>query len=132
MSNPRKRWRFPKSARLLERRDYLMVYDQGECRTDRRLWIYFLDRGDGAPARAGITIPRKAGKAVRRNRTRRRLREIIRHLQPRLRPGINFVINCSPQAVELEFSELQTRVANLLAAARLLAHEPSEVNPEKP
>lgn len=118
-------------ARLLQRSDFLSLYDKGESRNHRGLWVYFQDRGDGDQARCGITITRKAGKAVRRNRVRRRIREIIRLLQPRLRPGMDFVINCSPRTVDLEFHDLQTRVVNLLAAARLLIDDPTDAHSDQ-
>src|SRR5690348_17194963 len=35
-------------------------------------------RGDAGPARFGLTVSRKVGTAVERNRVRRRLREIVR------------------------------------------------------
>ncbi|GAB4320308.1 MAG: ribonuclease P protein component [Candidatus Sumerlaeia bacterium] len=116
---------FPKSHRLLHRRDFLRVYAEGASRSGRHVWVYYLDRGDGATARVGITIPRRAGKAVRRNKTRRRLREILRHLGPRLRPGYDIVVNCGPNTVNLDFAQLKSSVTAALTAAHLLNDEPA-------
>lgn len=53
------------------------------ARRGRRLngpffFIEALDRGDGAAPRYGLTVTRKVGNAVVRNRIRRRLREAVR------------------------------------------------------
>ena len=46
----------------------------------------------GPPQRLGITVSRKVGGAVVRNRVKRRVREWFRRLRPRLRSGIDVVV----------------------------------------
>jgi ribonuclease P protein component len=120
MSKQLKSQAFPKSNRLLKRREFLRVYEGGTRHTDRLIWIYVLETNQAESARVGITIPRKVGKAVRRNKLRRRIREIWRRLQHRLKPGMDIVINCGTQTAKLNFSQLQTRLENLLTTAGLL------------
>ena len=123
MSNESRSLAFPKSHRLLKRRDFLRVYEGGSCRTDRWIWIYSLDCGESRPSRVGITITRKVGKAVWRNKLRRRLREVLRHLRSRLKPGVDIVVNCGPKTSRLDYHQLYTRVGNLLEEARLLTND---------
>jgi ribonuclease P protein component len=61
----------------------------------------------------GFTLPRAIGKAVVRNRIRRRLREAVRHQLDRLNPQWSIVINPRRKAFEAPFPELQREVEKL-------------------
>ena len=50
----------------------------------RYFLVFILDRGDGGDARLGITVTRKVGRAVRRNRIKRLVREWFRQYRERL------------------------------------------------
>jgi ribonuclease P protein component len=70
-----------------------------------------------AGPRLGITVTRKVGGAVVRNRVKRRLREIYRRWsdQPQL-PALDIVIHAKPSAARATFSELATEVERQLAS----------------
>ena len=56
--------------------------------------------------RVGITVSNKLGKAVVRNRVRRRLREIYRLNESRFRPGFDLVVVARSRAIGASFSQL--------------------------
>lgn len=56
--------------------------------------------------RVGITVGKKLGKAVTRNRVRRRLREIYRLHESQFLPGYDLVVVARSQAVGASFSQL--------------------------
>ena len=60
--------------------------------------------GRPGPPRVGLVVPRGVGKAVRRNRMRRRLRHAVRALQ--LEPDMDYVIIASAQAANAPFANL--------------------------
>lgn len=78
----------------MRRADFLRVSQLGRRLNARYFLILILDRGaieGGAPVvgegspRLGITVTRRVGKAVRRNRIKRLVREWFRRAQERLR-----------------------------------------------
>ena len=68
----------------LRRADFLRVTGRGRRIQTRYFLLFRLERGDGAAARLGITVTRKIGNAVRRNRIKRLVREWFRARQEEL------------------------------------------------
>jgi ribonuclease P protein component len=98
--------RFPKSLRLRTRPEFLRVQDRGRKVAAGPLLGLWLP-APGRPARLGITVSTKVGKAVVRVRIRRRLREIFRHHQGLLPQGVDLVLVARSSAAEASFAELR-------------------------
>jgi ribonuclease P protein component len=71
----------------------------------------------GGPLQLGVTIPKKVGNAVRRNRLRRRIREFAR-LQPHDVFTGDVVVHCRPGAAELAGGTLWQELDGLWTALR--------------
>lgn len=74
---------------------------------------------DRAETRIGISVSKRVGGAVVRNRVRRRIREAVR-LQPGLRPGYDLVFAARPPSAEAEWAALHGAALELLRRARLI------------
>ena len=68
--------------------------------------------------RYAFAISKRVGKAVTRNRVRRRLREILRALP--VRESFDIVLTVRPEAATATFQELKTELELLLNRAKLL------------
>jgi ribonuclease P protein component len=88
------RFTFPPSHRLSGRLAFRRVFDEGRKAGKGPMVLYALANDLGHP-RLGLTVPRRVGDAVRRNRVKRHLREIYRHLRQDL-PACDFVIVVRP------------------------------------
>ncbi len=73
--------------------------------------------------RVGVAAGKRIGNAVRRNRAKRRLREIMRPLLPCICPGYDLMLIARPPVAEAEFSQIRNAVVTLLRRARLLQKE---------
>ena len=70
--------------------------------------------------RVGITVSKKLGHAVVRNRVRRRLREIHRLNERRFQTGWDIVVVARSRAVTAEYAELERAYLSLAAKLGLL------------
>ena len=91
--------------------DFARLHQQGQYFNNRLVSLKSLPNGLPV-SRWGIVTGKKLGKAVIRNRVKRRLREILR--QARLIPGRDIVIMARSAAVAAGFTELKQAVAGLL------------------
>ena len=79
------------------------------------------NRTDGN--RVGVTVSKKLGHAVVRNRTRRRLREVYRLHEEQFTPGWDIVVVARTRAVEAPFDKLTASFLRLAQKAGLLREE---------
>ena len=84
-----------KRGRLSRSGDFDRAYRDGRSQANRHIVLYaFPRRGDGSDeeVRLGISVGRKVGGAVERNRVKRSIREAFWTLADRLPDGYDFVI----------------------------------------
>lgn len=100
----------PRSSRVLQSSEFRKVYQSG-ARMTSRYFVAFCLREESAASvisqpRFGFTVPRAVGKAVVRNRIKRRMREAVRthlHTAP---ANCIFVFNPRRSALDAPFDEL--------------------------
>ena len=90
-----------KRGRLTRSGDFDRVYRDGSSRANRHLVVYSFPTEPGSDPRLGISVSRKVGKAVTRNKVKRSLREAFWALAERLPAGHDFVIVARPGVEEL-------------------------------
>jgi ribonuclease P protein component len=103
--------RFPRSCRLTARRQFLAVYDAGRRVASESFLLFGLPNSAGH-CRLGITVTRKLGGAVRRNRIKRRIREVFRRNRARLTTPLDLVVNARPGVEARAFPDLEAEFLN--------------------
>ena len=96
--------------RLQKNRAFQYVYRKGRSVACRNLVML---AAPGRGLKVGFSVSRKVGKAVVRNKVRRRLRECFRPLLGDVKTGL-YVIVARPSAAQAAFDTLQRDVRYLL------------------
>ena len=118
------------SGRLTRSAEFQRVYRQGRSHANRYLVLYAFAGTPGGSPRLGLSVSRKVGGAVARNRVKRLLREAFSGLACELPAGQDIVLVARPAIAELAEREGQTAVSSalrdLVAKAGLDAREDSD------
>jgi ribonuclease P protein component len=88
-------------GRLSRSAEFERVYRQGRSSANRHLVLYAFPNADASGPRLGLSVSRKVGGAVERNRVKRLLREAFARAEPALEPGQDVVLVARPAASEL-------------------------------
>jgi len=104
---------FPARFRLRKSADFQRVYGRRASAADENIVVYALANELGHP-RLGLSVSRKVGGAVVRNRWKRLLREAFRRVRSEL-PNVDLVV--IPRGVEPELAALMSSLVRVTARA---------------
>ena len=104
---------YPKAARIRRRREYLRLQRDGRRRHTAHLVL--IHRPNVGPlSRLGVTVSKRVGNAVVRNRVKRLLREVFRRHRLKIQPSRDLVVIAKPGAETLTYAQAATELARAL------------------
>ena len=124
------------ALRLRKHADYQRVYGASRKQFSKQMSFFFALRQeagpDGKPCRSdttgpriGLTVGKVMGKAVDRNRIKRRLRECIRRHANLLSGPVDVILHPRRAVIDLDFTTLDREVATVFRTiARTVARQP--------
>ena len=116
-------------SRLSRSSDFQRVYRQGSSTASRFLVLHYFKQpaGSASGPRLGLSVSKKLGGAVVRNRVKRLLREAFRAYEERLPGDYDYVLIARPQLTDLldgpDKGALPAAVGDVFERAGLLRDE---------
>ena len=100
--------------------DFQEVFKNGRSTANRQFVVYVLKRDEQPYARIGLSVSKKIGNAVVRNRIKRYIREAIRYYENRFSIGIDCVIIARKPTAELSYWEVAKSLKHVWSKGNLL------------
>lgn len=108
--------------KLRKRWEFERVYSEGR-KFVNDIFVIYIAPNDLGINRLGIAVSKKLGKAVKRNRVRRLIRESFRLLEGRLREGFDIVVVGRSPAVGMKCQQIQAAMWELFRKAGISIDE---------
>ena len=108
-----------KAFRVKENKEFQDIFKNGKSFANRQLVIYYRKKQDQTHFRVGLSVGRKIGNAVTRNRIKRYLRQAFRELEDQIQSQCDIIIIARKPTKDMAFSEVKSSLIHLLSRERL-------------
>ncbi len=109
-----------KRLRLRKREDFSRVFKHGKAAANHQFVLYYKPSKEAEPFRFGVSASKKVGNAVVRNRIRRRVKEVVRHMEEKVSARVDIVLIVRKPAIDLAPDELKRSLLHVFKRAGLL------------
>lgn len=109
-----------KAYRIKKNEEFQEIFKTGKSFANRELVIYYKEKRNQEHFRVGISVGKKLGNAVTRNRIKRCIRESFIQLDRNITPEVDIIIIGRKPVVSMTCNEIKKSLLHLLRKQRLL------------
>ena len=109
-----------KELRIKKNKEFQEAFQKGHSFANRQFVVYSLKKEGQDYYRIGLSVSKKIGNAVTRNRIKRYLKQSIFELNDQLAPGNDYVIIARKPAAEMDFFEVKKSITHVLKVGKVL------------
>ena len=115
-----------KNNRLKKRKEFSYIYKHGTFSACKILSIIYC-KGYKKPSKIGFSVSAKIGDAVTRNKVKRKMREAVRLIMPKINNNYNYIIVARNGIENCDFAEIQKSIIYCLNKAGLIINEEEKI-----
>ncbi|MBO8155627.1 MAG: ribonuclease P protein component [Bacillaceae bacterium] len=112
-----------KAYRIKKNKEFQEVFQKGKSFANRQLVLYFYPKRNQNHFRVGLSVGKKLGNAVVRNRIKRYLRQAFMELEKDIKQEYDFVVIARKPAVDLDFHQLKKSLIHVLGKTNMLSRK---------
>ncbi len=108
-----------KRQRVKKNAEFQKVFKHGKSFANRQFVLYFLPKEGQEEFRIGLSVSKKVGNAVVRNRIKRYIRQSFLEMKDEVNPNMDYVIIARNQAASLDFHDSKKSLQHVLKVAKM-------------
>jgi ribonuclease P protein component len=107
-----------KEFRIKKNKEIETLLSQNKKVGNSQFSVYYVNRPDAAHFRFAVSVGKKYGTAVERNRIKRQIREFVNRAE--IGVLVDFFVIVKPSAKKLKFESIKQTLTNLFARAKII------------
>lgn len=112
--------RLKKAFRIKKESEFQTAFKQGKSFANRQLVLYVYPKPEQVHFRVGLSVGKKNGIAVKRNRIKRYLRQGVHELESAIRPEIDILLIARPDIRDKSFQQVKQSIIHVMKLANIL------------
>jgi ribonuclease P protein component len=109
-----------KIYRLTQRGSFNYIYKKGKRSFDKLLILYYVEAYN---LKLGVSVNKKVGNSVVRNKVKRRIKEAFRQIIPLIKPSYNMVISAREGIERASYAEIRGAIERVLQKEKLFIEQ---------
>lgn len=109
-----------KRQRMKKDKEFQQVFKSGKSFANRQFVVYCYKKENQKEFRIGLSVSKKVGNAVVRNRIKRYIRQVFLEMKDELKQDMDYVIIARQQAATKDFHESKKSLQHVLRIAKVL------------
>ncbi|MBM7716805.1 ribonuclease P protein component [Siminovitchia sp. FSL H7-0308] len=115
-----------KTFRIKKNTEFQAVFRKGASVANRQFVVYILEKKDQGHFRIGLSVSKKIGNAVTRNRIKRYIRQFFQENQTRVSPMKDYVIIARKPAAEMDYHSIKKSLEHVLLLGKSIRKESND------
>lgn len=119
-----------KKFRIKKNKEFQFVFKQGKSFANRQFIIYFMKKPEQSVFRIGLSVSKKVGNSVTRNRIKRYIRQSFFEMKDQIQNKNDYVIIARKPTADMDFFEVKKSLIHVLKLSKVLSRLPEEKKEE--